>query len=360
MRRREFLGTLVGSLAAALAADLKTPAAAALRKHLDLVLAPDGAPVALNGKAAEALTAMCFEILYGVSGDPAHRRVAMILADRVLHNMKAMPVGVLAIKEKGEAGTMGGGPPALGWYASILGYLYHRAGREADVVYLAGVLDRYPWNPGGWWPASVDVRDGRPLIPIEKPSQINKCAAMAMACGALGEYVQPLDAKVAASLRMKTAKCLTAHIIPAQESDGFWHYGGEARDPKNKDVLGYFVLSIELLIWLVHFAPSYRSATLDRAIAKAEEFAARNIAPVTDPFTGSSLSRWTTAATPAHYDIAEEPKRGFALGVALLHGGYREQAEKIIGYALDHLRYGNRGEEAAKCAHDLATIVTLL
>ena len=361
LHRREFLSTLAATLAAAPAPGLKAQTAAALRKHLDLLLAPDGAPVALKGKAADALTAMCFEILHGFGGDGRHRHAALTLADRVLRNMRAMPAGVLAIKEKGESHTMGGGPPALGWYASILGYLYHLAGgRDADLLYLAGVIDRYPWNPGGWWAHTVDVRDGRPIGPLDKPSQINKSAAIAMAAAALGEYAAPLDAKLSASLRAKTRTCLDRHIIPAQESDGYWHYSGEKQDPKNKDVLGYFVLSTELLIWLARFAPAYRDAALARAIAKAEEFASRNIAPVTDPFTGSGISRWTTPSTPAHYNVAEEPKRGFALGVVLVDGGYSEQAEKIVVRALDHFPYGDRGQEAAKCAHDLATIVSLL
>lgn len=363
MRRRDFLWSVAGPVmaSASAAGGLKARVAAALRKKLDALLLPSGGVVPVRGKAADALVAMAFEILYGETGEARYRRAAITLADRTLAAMRASAVGVLPIKEKGEADTMSGGPPALGWYASILGELYGRTGgRDADLLYVAGVLDRFAWNPEGWWPATVDVRNGRPLVPLEKPTQINKNAAMAMACASLGEAVAYLGPKPAERLCAKTRRSLENHILPAQEKDGFWHYGGTGRDPNNKDVLGYFVLTTELLIWLGKFAPAYRTEAFVTALAKAEEFAARHIAPITDPFHGPATSPYSSRSTPKHYDLAQDPKRGFALGVVLAHGGHLEQATKIIDYVLDYFPPADRGEIGAKCAHDAATMVRLL
>jgi hypothetical protein len=361
MRRRDFLWTAATSLVAAPAPGLKARVAAALRRNLDALLLPSGDLAPVKGKAADALVAMSFDILHGATGEAKYRRAAITLADRTLAAMRATPVGILAIKEKGANNVMGGGPPALGWYASILGDLYRRiGGREKDLLYIAGVLDRYPWNPKGWWSATVDVRNGQAVMDLDKPSQINKNAAIAMACAVLGDAVSKLDGKLAESLRAKTRQNLESQIIPEQQSDGFWHYGGTGNDPNNKDVLGYFVLAIELLVWLGKFAPQYRTEAFKKCLAKAEQFAATSIAPITDPYHGVPAVRRTTRATPEHYNLEEEPKRGFALGVALVDGKYMEQATRIIDHVLQYFPPADRGEIGAKCTHDAATILTLL
>ena len=96
-----------------------------------------------------------------------------------------------------------------------------------------------------------------------------------------------------------------------------------------------------------------------KAIAKAEEFAAKNIAPNTDPFPGKAAQP-KTKSTPAHYDVAADPKRGYMLAVALAHGKFREQGPPILNYALDHFPYGDRGQTGAHCAHDAASILSVL
>src|SRR5207244_3808504 len=162
-----------------------------------------------------------FEMMNEASSEARYRRAALQLADRVLAAMKKMPVGVLAIKEKEKPGekVMGGGPPALGWYAAALGHVYRRAGgRGDDILYVAGVLDRFAWNPKGWWAATVDVKDGHSPLPLDKPSPVNKNCGMALAAATLSEAVKGLDAKLSESLRAKTLRCLHEQIFPAQLS----------------------------------------------------------------------------------------------------------------------------------------------
>ena len=60
-------------------------------------------------------------------------------------------------------------------------------------------------------------------------------------------------------------------MIPAQEADGFWHYSLSEKDPKNKDILGYFMLTTQVLMELQHFNPAYREPKLDAALGKAQD-----------------------------------------------------------------------------------------
>jgi hypothetical protein len=350
--RRELLWMAAAVPARAENAELKTRIAVVLRKHLDSLLSTDGSAAHLKGKAADGMMAACFEMAHETFGDGRYHAAALQLADRVLAGMRKMPVGVLAIKEKDKPGdkVMGGGPPALGWYAAALGKVCKRA---EDLRYVAGVLDRFAWNPKGWWAATVDVKDGHSPLPMDKPSPVNKNAGMALACATVSEAVKALDAKQSESLRQKTLRCLHEQILPAQLPDGFWHYGLTAHDPGNKDVHGYFMLTTELLIALTKFAPSFQDAALEKAIAKAEAYAAKNIAPNTDPYAGDAAAP-KTASTPAHYNVAADPKRGYMLSVALVHGKYKDQAEKIAGHALDNFPSGDRGQDGAHCAYALS------
>jgi hypothetical protein len=138
MCRREFL-----TLPFALRTGLRSRMTAALRMHLDSLIAADGSVAGIKGKDAESLVAMSMEVAHAVSGESRYRRAAIQLSDRVLKRMRATAFGVLPIKEKGPEKFIGGGPPALGWYAGCLGYVYHQAGgRAGELGYLAGVLDR--------------------------------------------------------------------------------------------------------------------------------------------------------------------------------------------------------------------------
>jgi hypothetical protein len=199
------------------------------------------------------------------------------------------------------------------------------------------VLDRFPWNPEGFWANTIDVATGKPKV-LDRPTPMNKNAAMAMASAALSEYVRKQDGSMADRLRSKATSCLHGRILPAQQPDGYWHYGLTGRDPAGKEVLGYFMLGAGLLVRLRVLAPSFRTAELDRALNKAAEFAARKIGP-------------------ARFNVADEPKRGFDLAMLLVDAEYGEAAEKIMNHALDHFPYGNRGQDGARCANSLAALL---
>jgi hypothetical protein len=338
MTRRGLLWLAAAAPARTAPQPLKGRIAAALRKQLDLIAPPSGEPGRVKGKDAAALLAMSFELVHGLEKRPHYRAAALTLAGRVLREMQAMPAGVLMIKEK-RGGAMGGGPPALGWYAGFLGYIFHRAGgRAADLQYLAGVLDRFPWNPEGWWSATVDS-SGRSIMPLDKPTPVNKNAGMAMACAMLSEFVRPFDAAISSRLRDKTVRCLERQIFPAQVADGSWHYGLTGRDPNNKDATGYFMLTAGLLIRLSLFAPTFRSPALDRALARAAEYAARTV--------------------PGRYDCGDDFKRFSALALLLWHGGRTAEAAKALECTLGHYPYEDRGQEGGKAAIDAATILLL-
>jgi hypothetical protein len=114
-----------------------------------------------------------------------------------------------------------------------------------------------------------------------------------------------------------------------------------------------------LLIALTKQAPSFQDEALSKAITRAEAYQAKHIAPNTDPFQGKT-AQTKTRSTPAHYDVAADPKRGYMLSVGLVHGKYREQATAILNNALDHFPHGNQGQDGGHCAHDAALILTLL
>ena len=334
--RRTFLW-----LPAAATADagISARATAAVRRHLDLLLDACGRAAEIKGKDAAALTSMCFEILHASTGDARYRRAAVELAGRVLAAMRASATGVLPIKEKEKGGEkfLGGGPPALGWYAACLAWVLHRAGgREADMEYVAQVVDRFPWNPDGWWANTIEAATGRPGI-IERPTQVNKNASMVMAAAVLCERLPPAGAALAARLRAKGLTCLRRRILPAQMSDGFWHYGLTDNDPKNKDVLGYFLLSAGLLVRVRRLAPSFRDAALDAALDRAAQFAATRIA--------------------GRYDAATDPRRVFDLILLLADTGRTAQAARILDSAFEQFPYGNAGQDGARCACDLATLL---
>ena len=155
------------------------------------------------------------------------------------------------------------------------------------------MLDRYPWNEEGWWASTIDVATGESKLPMTKPTIINKTAAIAMAAGIVSAYVRDIDPELSARLKHKTDKCIYGQIIPAQEADGFWHYSLSDNDPKDKDVLGYFMLTTKELMDLQKFNPAYREEKLNAALQKAQAFALKHIAPMTDPNTGSSSVRNT-------------------------------------------------------------------
>jgi len=336
---------------------------ATLNRHLRLLLSGDGSVASLKGKTAAGNSALTFYLMFEATGEQGLQKAAVALADQVLKDMRATKHGVLPIKEKdkpdGEI-ILGGGPPALGAYTAGIAHILHReGGRNNDLRYIATVLDRYPWNPNGWWASTIDVETGDPKLPLDKPSIINKSAAIAMAAGIVSSYVRDIDLELASRLKQKADKCIYSQIIPAQETDGFWHYNISGRDPKDKDVLGYFMLTTKELMTLQRFNPAYREGRLNAALAKAQVFALRCIAPMTEPNTGPACLSHSTPGTPSHYSLTD-PKRSFQLGGILLGAGHVEEGIKIMNAALERFPYGNTGQDGGHAAESSALILSAL
>ncbi len=332
-----------------------------LDKHFSQLL-KDGRDPELKGKSAEGNGAIAFFLMYEATHDPKYRKAALSLADQVLKDMRATKFGVLPIKEKDKPGgktIIGGGPPAMGAYTSGVAYILHKeGGRNDDLKYIATVLDQYPWSEEGWWASTIDVATGESKLPMTKPAIINKTAAVAMAAGIVSGYVRDIDPKLSASLKEKTDKCIYSQIIPAQLADGFWHYSLKDTDPKDKDVLGYFMLTTKELMDLQKFNPAYREPKLNAALQQAQAFALKHIAPMTDPNTGTGNSEHATRGTPMHYSIKDDSKRSFQLGLVLIGGGHTEEGIKIMTPALDHFPIGNGGQDGAHAAEPSALILS--
>ena len=333
-----------------------------LDRHLNQLLKPDGTVASLKGKTAEGNGALAFYLRYEMTGEPRFRKAAVILADQVLREMRATKFGVLPIKEKDKpdgATIIGGGPPALGAYTSSVAYILHReGGRNDDVTYIATVLDRYPWNENGWGASTIDVKTGESKVPMSKPAIINKTAAIAMAAGIVSALVRDSDPDLSARLKQKTDRCIYSQIIPAQEADGFWHYSLSDNDPKDKDVLGYFMLTTKELMTLQRFNPDYREEKLNAAVQRAQAFALKYIAPTTEPNRGTAVRKYATKGTPTHSVVKDDPKRSYQLGLVLIGGGYRDEGIKIVNAALPHFPIGNAGQDGAHAAEPAALILS--
>jgi hypothetical protein len=333
-------------------------------KHLDLLLDENGNVAALEGKSSDAMTASAFYIAYELTGKPKYRVAAVQLADRILRAMRAMKFGVLYIKQKdkglGEE-IPGGGPPAFGWYTAAVAHILHdEGGREADLKYIATVLDNFPWNEKGWWSAAIDVDTGESKQPLSKPSPINKNAAMAMAAARVSLYIRDIDPALSARLSGKAKKCIYDQILPAQESDGYWHYGLTGNDPKNKDVLGYFMVTMDGLIQLRQYSESHKDPAFLTALGKANSFAVKCIASIMDPNNGPACGDRTTPGTPTHYTVSEDPRRGFQLGLILLAGRNNESGMRIMNEALKHFPYGDTGAEGSHAVHPCALMLLFM
>ena len=335
---------------------------ATLTRHLDTLLGADGSVRAMKGKTAEGNGALAFYLMFELTREPRYRQAALSLADQVLKDMRATKFGVLPIKEKDKPGgttIVGGGPPALGAYTSSVAYILHKeGGRSDDLRYLATVLDRYAWNESGWWAATIDVKTGESKLPMTKPSIINKTAAMAMAAGIVSGYVRDIDPVLSASLKRKTDTCIYEQIIPAQLADGFWHYGLNENDPKNKDVYGYFMLTTKELMTLQRFNPAYREERLNAALQKAQTFALQQIAPMTEPNTGPAPRPHATAGTPKGYSVQDEAKRSYQLGLILFEGGQVNEGLRIMSAALAQFPVGNAGQDGSHAAEPSALILS--
>jgi hypothetical protein len=345
---------------AALRADLL----AATTKHLDLLLDARGTVLELKGKSTDAMTASAFQIAYELTGNQKYRAAAVQLADRIVAAMRATKFGVLYIKDRETVeGRVipGGGPPAMGGYTATAADILHReGGRDADLRYIATVLDKFPWNEKGWWSADIDVRSGESKQPISKPSPINKNVAMAAAAARVADHIRKIDPALSARLRRKAETCLYDQIIPAQEADGYFHYGLTGNDPRNKDILNYFMVTMDGLIQVREYTDVHKKAAFAPAFDKAGTFAVRCIASITDPNHGPACADHTTPNTPAHYDLAKDPKKGFRLGLVLVGTGHHRAALNVMKPTLRSFPYGDRGSDGSHAVHPCALMLRLL
>jgi hypothetical protein len=152
----------------------------ATTRHLDQLITPDGKVVQLVGKSADGMTASSCYTLYKLTGKKKYLQAAVDLADRILQHMKATKFGVLYIKDKETEGgglIAGGGPPALGWYASAVAYILHKqGGRADDVRYVARVVDNFPWSDKGWWANTINITSGQPKKSLDYPGAVSRSA----------------------------------------------------------------------------------------------------------------------------------------------------------------------------------------
>ncbi len=330
-----------------------------LSQHLDLLI-ENGEVVKLDGKDADATTAIAYHRIANITGNAKFKKAALQLSERIVKAMRESAVGLLDIKEWGPDKIMYGAPPPLGWYGGYASLLLGGAGRIDDAQFIAGVLDRYPWyEKAGWWATSADVRNNKPLEPLDSPGIINKCCGMAFACGVASELVAKADPPLAARLRAKTQRCIE-NTIAAQHPDGYWNYKYAGTEPKSKDTVGYFMLTTNFMIRLRELAPSYRQPGFDKMLAKAGAFAMKEIAPMTSPNQGKAPSRPIGGKTPERYDPSEAPKRSYQLSSILAHGKYKAEASKILAHALPTFPKGNRGQFASQCVEPASMAAVLL
>jgi hypothetical protein len=331
-------------------------------RQLDLLFDEGCRVVEFKGKDAESPTAMAFWLLSQRTNRARYLAAALTLTDRIVTAMRATPFGVLYIKEKekGEEMFSGGGPPPFGWYtANAAAILAGKGGREKDLLYVAGALDAYPWNPGGWWAADIDIKTGEPKVDLSKPSPINKNAAVAQSAAILSRLLPPSASVLADRLAAKAVRCLSSNILPAQEADGFWHYGLTGRDPKNKDVIGYFMLASGALAQWRLFAPTLAPPGLEAAMARAGAFAVSNIYPMTEPNRGPKCPVYAGAETPARYTIEDDLKRGYQLALLLFATGHDDEGLRIMEAWLPRFPYGDRGMDGTKALHASALILEI-
>jgi hypothetical protein len=109
---------------------------------------------------------------------------------------------------------------------------------------------------------------------------------------------------------------------------------------------------------LQQFNPAYREEKLDAALRKAQAFALKSIAPMTDPNPGPAAAAHRTTGTPAHYSATDDLKRSFQLGRVLMGGGHRDAAIPILNAALAHFPIGDAGMDGIHAAKPSALILS--
>jgi hypothetical protein len=109
---------------------------------------------------------------------------------------------------------------------------------------------------------------------------------------------------------------------------------------------------------LQKFNPAYREEKLNAAVQRAQAFAFKCIAPMTDPNSGPPCAEHATRGTPSHYALKQDSKRGFQLGLILIGGRHTDEGIKIMNASLDHFPIGNAGQDGVHAAEPSALILS--
>jgi hypothetical protein len=109
---------------------------------------------------------------------------------------------------------------------------------------------------------------------------------------------------------------------------------------------------------LQRFNPVYREDRLNAALQKAQAFALQQIAPTTEPNTGSGPRPHATVGTPRRYSVQDEAKRSYQLGFILLESGQQNEGLKIMSAALAQFPVGNAGQDGSHASEPSALILS--
>ena len=111
---------------------------------------------------------------------------------------------------------------------------------------------------------------------------------------------------------------------------------------------------------LQHFNPAYQEPKLDAALKKAQAFALKGIAPMTDPNTGPPCAEHATPGTPKHFSLDDKSKRGFELALILIGAGHLDEGIKIMDASLLKFPFGDGGQDGGQAAGPTALSLSLL
>ena len=138
------------------------------------------------------------------------------------------------------------------------------------------------------------------------------------------------------------------------------HIGRVVVDPKNKDVYGYFMLTVNLLQELRLLSGDFGNSETTNALAKAGAFAHTHVLPMAEPGRGSSPRPHASAGTPTRYTLVEDLKRAYQLSIVLLATGHSPEGIRLAVAALGQFPYGERGEEGARAVYATILLHVLL
>jgi hypothetical protein len=118
------------------------------------------------------------------------------------------------------------------------------------------------------------------------------------------------------------------------------------------------MLTTKVLMDLQKFNSTYCNEKLNSAVQKAQAFALKCIAPMTEPNNGPACREHATSSTPSQYSLERDSKRGFELGLILISGGNMDEGIKIMSASIQHFPFGNASQDGAHAAEPSALILS--